>query len=101
MEAESWCAMQEKHIPQEDGCYVYLLRCDDDTLYCGWTTNLKKRYQKHQSGKGAKYTRAHKPVELYYYECCEDASSARKREYEIKQLSREQKLKLKDQGLEE
>lgn len=93
--------MQDIHIPESDGYYVYLLRCEDDTLYCGWTMNLKKRYQKHQSGKGAKYTRAHKPVEVYYYECLEDASSARKREYEIKQLSREQKLKLKDHGLEE
>lgn len=88
--------MQDIKLPEEDGNYVYLLRCMDDTLYCGWTTNLKKRYQKHLSGKGAKYTRAHKPVELFYYECYEDASSARKREYEIKQLSREQKLKLKE-----
>ena len=82
-------------MPEESGYYVYLLRCEDDSLYCGWTTNLKRRYEKHCSGKGAKYTRAHKPIEVFYYEEHVDAGSARKREYEIKQLNRSEKLKLK------
>lgn len=89
--------MEEKELPQENGFYVYLLRCVDDSLYCGWTTNIAKRYEKHVNGKGAKYTRAHKPMEVYYLEVLQDASSARKREYEVKQLSRSQKLELKNQ----
>ena len=44
--------------------YVYLLRCKDDTLYCGWTTDLGSRIAAHNSGKGAKYTRSRLPVEL-------------------------------------
>lgn len=81
-------------LPKEDGFYVYLIRCVDDSLYCGWTTNLLKRYEKHVNGKGAKYTKAHPPMEVYYYESFEDATSARKREYEIKQMHRQDKLKL-------
>ena len=74
--------------------FVYLLRCSDDTLYCGWTTDLKRRLAAHNSGKGAKYTRTRRPVELVYFEELENKSSAMKREYEIKQLSRAEKLRL-------
>lgn len=87
-------------LPKADGYYVYLLRCIDETLYCGWTTNLLKRYEKHVNGKGAKYTKAHPPMEVYYYEVCKDATTARKREYEIKQMNRQDKLKLMDRGKE-
>lgn len=83
-------------IPQEKGCYVYLLRCEDHSLYCGWTTHLINRFKMHQSGKGAKYTKAHKPIEIFYYESFPDEISARKREYEIKQMTHEQKMKLKE-----
>jgi putative endonuclease len=74
--------------------YVYLLRCADDTLYCGWTNDLDKRIKVHQSGKGAKYTRSRLPVSLAYYEEFETATEAQKREYEIKQMTRQQKIKL-------
>lgn len=48
--------------------YTYLLRCCDGTLYCGWTNCLEKRVAAHNSGKGAKYTRARRPVALAYFE---------------------------------
>ena len=48
--------------------YTYILRCGDSSLYTGWTNNLKKRLAEHSLGKGAKYTRAHLPVLLVYYE---------------------------------
>lgn len=74
--------------------YVYILRCSDDSLYTGWTNNLEKRFKAHSSGKGAKYTKARLPVELVYYEEFQDKIEAMKREYEIKKLSRREKLKL-------
>ena len=74
--------------------YVYILRCKDDSLYTGWTNNLEKRLKAHQSGKGAKYTKAKLPVELVYYEEFEDKIQAMKREYAIKRLCRRDKLKL-------
>ena len=74
--------------------YVYLLRCSDGTLYCGWTTDLDKRLQAHNSGKGAKYTRSRLPVELVYYERWEDRHEALSREWHIKRLPREEKLAL-------
>lgn len=74
--------------------YVYLLKCNDNSLYCGYTTDLKARIKTHNSGKGAKYTRSRLPVSLFYYEECEDKSKALKRECEIKKLSREKKEKL-------
>lgn len=76
--------------------YVYILRCNDDSLYIGWTNNLEKRLKTHLAGKGAKYTKARLPVELVYYEEFEDKIEAMKREYKIKQLSRKEKLKLLD-----
>ena len=74
--------------------YVYLLKCADDTLYCGWTNDLDKRIKTHNEGKGAKYTRSRLPVSLAYYEEFETATEAQKREYEIKHMTRQQKLKL-------
>ena len=74
--------------------YVYILKGKDDSLYTGWTNNLEKRVQAHQSGKGAKYTRAKLPVELVYFEEFEDKIDAMKREYEIKKLPRIKKLEL-------
>lgn len=74
--------------------YVYLLRCSDGSLYCGWTNDLERRLAAHNSGKGAKYTRGRRPVELVYWEECESKSAAMKREHEIKQLSRAEKLGL-------
>lgn len=75
-------------------CYVYILKCSDNTLYTGWTNNLEKRIRTHSKGKGAKYTRARLPIKLVYFEKYNDKISAQKREYEIKQKTRKEKLKL-------
>lgn len=75
--------------------YVYLVECSDTTYYCGYTTNLERRINEHNDSiKGAKYTSGRKPVTLKYYEEYENLSGALKREYEIKQLTREEKGKL-------
>ena len=71
--------------------YTYILKCKDDSLYTGWTNDLKKRITSHNSGKGAKYTKARRPVELVYYEEFQTREEAMKREYAIKQLSRKEK----------
>jgi len=72
----------------------YLLRCADDTLYCGISNDLDKRIAAHNAGEGAKYTRARVPVELVYSEKHKDRSTASKREVEIKALTRLAKLAL-------
>jgi putative endonuclease len=76
--------------------YVYIVQCTDETLYTGIATDLERRIDEHNhSDKGAKYTRARRPVTLVYYETFEDRSTASKREYEIKKrMSRAEKLKL-------
>ena len=74
--------------------YVYILRCADDTLYCGWTTELQARLTAHNSGRGAKYTRSRRPVELIYVEKYEDRHDALSREWHIKRMSREEKERL-------
>lgn len=93
--------------------YVYILECSDNTLYTGWTTDLKKRISAHNSGKGAKYTKSRLPVKLVYFEsfsvedfkkiptdfgCTDPAVRCKKaataREYAIKKLSKKEKLKL-------
>lgn len=74
--------------------YVYILKCCDETLYCGYTNDVEKRFETHQSGKGAKYTRGRLPLELVYSEEFETKSEAMKRECEIKKMSREMKLNL-------
>ena len=74
--------------------YVYILRCADGTLYTGWTTDPERRLRTHNSGRGAKYTRARRPVELVYIEEYDDKIEAQRREYAIKQLTRAEKEKL-------
>lgn len=74
--------------------YVYLLRCADDTLYAGCTTDSQRRLKQHNSGRGAKYTRARRPVSLVYVEQAEDHSQALRREAALKRLSRKEKLAL-------
>lgn len=74
--------------------YVYILRCGDGSLYTGWTNDLQKRVAAHAAGLGGKYTRSHLPVELAYHEQFATKQEAMRREAEIKQLTREQKLAL-------
>ncbi|MBQ8305368.1 MAG: GIY-YIG nuclease family protein [Blautia sp.] len=71
--------------------YVYLLRCADGSLYCGWTTDLEARLKAHNNGTGAKYTRSRRPVELVYFEEYADKHEALSREWHIKQLNRSEK----------
>lgn len=75
--------------------FVYVVRCSDDSLYTGITTNINRRIEEHNtSNKGAKYTRTRRPVKLEYKEIYVDRSTASKREYAIKKLTRKQKLNL-------
>lgn len=74
--------------------FVYILRCSDNTLYTGYTTDLKRRIKEHNSKVGSKYTRTRTPVSILYFETFKTKSSAMKREIEIKKLKREKKLKL-------
>ena len=74
--------------------YVYIVECNDNTLYTGWTNNLEKRIKAHNDGKGAKYTKSRRPVELVYYETFSQKEDAMRREYAIKQLNRAGKRKL-------
>ncbi len=76
--------------------YIYILRCKDGSLYTGWTTDVAKRVAQHNLGKGAKYTRGRLPVELIYSEKFSSKKKAMQREYEIKLLPREEKLRLLD-----
>lgn len=85
-------------IPEEKGDYVYLVKCQDGTLYTGYTTNLKRRIKEHNSGRGARYTKGRAPVEIVYYQDCVSRSRALQEEYRIKQLSRTAKEKLIQQG---
>jgi len=75
--------------------YLYILQCNDATLYTGITTDLNRRIKEHNtSQKGAKYTKTRRPVKVVYQEELEDKSSALKREYKVKKLSRKEKLEL-------
>ncbi len=72
---------------------VYVLRCSDDTLYTGVTTDVERRVNEHNADNkvAAKYTRIRRPVKLVYTESCANRSAALKREHGIKKLSRQQK----------
>lgn len=74
--------------------FTYMVLCSDNSLYTGYTDNLKQRMAAHNSGKGAKYTKARLPVELVYWEKHSTKQKAMQREYAIKQFTRAQKLKL-------
>ena len=74
--------------------YTYLLLTENNTLYCGYTNDLEKRFQKHLSGKGAKYTKAHKPIKIVYSKEFDNKSDAMREEARIKKLTHEEKIKL-------
>ena len=74
--------------------YVYILRCSDDSLYTGWTTNLERRLSEHNAGRGGRYTRMHKPVEMVFTEEHLTRSAAMQREAAIKRWNRSRKLAL-------
>ena len=84
----------------ESTWYLYILRCRDDSLYTGITTDVEKRLEAHRSGKGAKYTRGRSPLELVYRESCGSHSDALKREHQVKMLTREEKQNLIREGFQ-
>ncbi len=75
----------------EKNSFVYLLRCADGSLYCGWTNDLTKRFAAHNDGTASKYTRARLPVTPVYVEESKSKQEAMRREYAIKQLTKAQK----------
>ena len=79
--------------------YTYVVRCSDGSLYTGWTNDLEKRILAHNEGKGAKYTKTRRPVELIYYEEFPTREEAMSREWKIKHMSRKQKLKMIRAGM--
>ena len=83
---------KKKEHPMDN--YMYILRCRDGTLYTGWTNDLDRLLQAHQEGKGSKYTRARRPVALVYHERFDTKQEAMHREWEVKQLTRQEKLRL-------
>lgn len=76
--------------------YTYILECKDGSLYTGWTNDLTQRVKAHNEGRGAKYTRSHRPVHLVYFESFATKEEALAREAAIKKLTRAAKLALID-----
>ncbi|WP_089862700.1 GIY-YIG nuclease family protein [Halanaerobium salsuginis] len=74
--------------------FIYIVECADGTFYTGYTTDIERRLQEHNLGQGAKYTRGRRPVVLRHQESFSSRSQAQQREYQIKQLSRQQKKKI-------
>lgn len=74
--------------------YVYLVECADGSLYTGWAVDVERRVKAHNAGRGARYTRWHRPVKLVYVEAQPDRAAAMRREAEIKRWPRERKLQL-------
>lgn len=83
---------------EEKRYFVYILECADHTLYTGYTTDLKRRLDTHNAGKGAKYTKSRRPVRMVYHEDFPEKSQALSREAAIKTLTRAQKLALIEEG---
>jgi putative endonuclease len=82
----------------QSGQYVYVLRCRDDTLYTGYTTDVERRVREHDAGEGAKYTRGRTPVVCCHVESFDTKSAAMAREYELKQCSRDRKERVVADG---
>jgi putative endonuclease len=78
--------------------FVYLLRCADGTLYCGWSTDPERRLRQHQAGTASRYTRRRLPVELVYTREFETRSEAMREEVRIKRLPRAEKRRLTRSG---
>ena len=78
--------------------YTYMVRCQDGSLYTGWTNDIEHRIEAYNSGRGAKYTKARRPVKLVYYETFLTKQEAMKREYEIKRMTKREKESLLGTG---
>ena len=75
-------------------CYTYMVECNDGSLYTGWTKDLERRLRAHNARKCAKYTKSRTPVKLVYYEHFDTKEEAMRREYEVKELTRKEKIAL-------
>ena len=78
----------------ESAAFVYLLRCSDGSLYCGWSTDPERRLRQHQAGTASRYTRRRLPVELVWTKACADRSEALREEIRIKRLPPAEKRRL-------
>lgn len=74
--------------------FVYIAKCADGSLYCGSTTEVKKRIETHNSGKGAKYTKSRLPVRLAWFAPAKSRSDALRKEHDIKKMPRKEKIRL-------
>lgn len=74
--------------------YCYLILCENQAFYTGWTKNISSRFKQHKSGNGSRYTKQNKPVKVIFWKTCKDKSTAMKKEIEIKKLNRKQKERL-------
>ena len=74
--------------------YTYILKCSDNSLYCGWINNLEKRLASHNAGTASKYTRTRRPVELVYFEEFETKQEAMSREFHIKGMTSGEKMRM-------
>ena len=86
--------MPDPPLWSETAAYVYIVECADGTFYTGWAKDVAARVRVHNAGRGARYTRARRPVRLRYWEECPDRAAAMRRELEIKHLSRARKQAL-------
>lgn len=78
--------------------YAYMVRCNDNSIYSGYTTDVYKREKVHNTGKGAKYTRTRLPVKLVYFEEFDNKIDAMKREYALKQYTHKEKEEIIKRG---
>ena len=83
-----------KTLERPQPWFVYIVRCADNTLYTGMTNDIIRRIDQHNAGSASRYTRVRRPVKLVYQQQVENRSAALKREYAIKQLTRQQKEQL-------
>lgn len=91
---------RNQRVQQGRSHFMYVLICADETLYTGYTTDLEKRIETHNAGKGAKYTAARRPVRLLAHAAFETKHEAMSAEYHFKQLSRAEKLSLIERASE-
>jgi putative endonuclease len=84
----------EKGLPEMTPYYVYIILCEGNNFYTGYTKNVKSRMRLHMNGKGARYTKMHKPEKLAYVQKFNSRAEAMKREKRIKKLNHHQKLEL-------
>ena len=83
---------EKKSRKKSEKWFLYILRCNDLSLYTGITKDIEQRFKKHSTGKGARYTRTRRPLEVVYQETCKTRTAALVRECETKAFSRPKKL---------